>query len=132
MKHALTVLSLPNMTKPSEVTASADTSSNSTSPTSPFDPQIPTSHSQSEESSQVSPTQPLLPASSSRQETAPKQVVEKLLKGKEVVGKTLAERSGKLTLLELPVDILRLIVHEVRELHSTNPPSSPLHFRGLV
>ncbi|CAI4216734.1 unnamed protein product [Parascedosporium putredinis] len=53
------------------------------------------------------------PPLSSRPETAPKQVAEKLLKGKEVVGKALAERSGQLTLLELPVDILRLVVHEI-------------------
>ncbi|MBE3048229.1 hypothetical protein IMZ48_38140 [Candidatus Bathyarchaeota archaeon] len=40
----------------------------------------------------------------------------KFLKGKETVGKALSERSGKLTLLELPVDILRLIVQEVHNL----------------
>lgn len=40
--------------------------------------------------------------------------VHKFFKGKETVGKALSERSGKLTLLELPVDILRLIVQEVR------------------
>ena len=39
--------------------------------------------------------------------------VHKFLKGKENVGKALSERSGKLTLLELPMDILRLIVQEV-------------------
>ena len=39
--------------------------------------------------------------------------VHKFFKGKENVGKALSERSGKLTLLELPVDILRLIVQEV-------------------
>ena len=39
--------------------------------------------------------------------------VHKFLKGKESVGKALSERSGKLTLLELPMDILRLIVQEV-------------------
>lgn len=40
--------------------------------------------------------------------------VHKFFKGKENVGKALSERSGKLTLLELPVDILRLIVQEVK------------------
>ena len=40
--------------------------------------------------------------------------VHKFFKGKENVGKALSERSGKLTLLELPLDILRLIVQEVR------------------
>ena len=39
--------------------------------------------------------------------------VHKFLRGKESVGKALSERSGKLTLLELPMDILRLIVQEV-------------------
>lgn len=39
--------------------------------------------------------------------------VHKFFKGKENVGKALSERSGKLTLLELPVDILRLVVQEV-------------------
>lgn len=39
--------------------------------------------------------------------------VHKFFKGKENVGKALSQRSGKLTLLELPVDILRLVVQEV-------------------
>ncbi|SPO00934.1 uncharacterized protein DNG_03682 [Cephalotrichum gorgonifer] len=54
----------------------------------------------------------------------------KFLKGKEIVGKTLSERSGKLTLLELPVDILRLIVQEVthtNDLASLALANSTLH-----
>lgn len=47
--------------------------------------------------------------------------VHKFLKGKESVGKALSERSGKLTLLELPMDILRLIVQEVRRLFPLRP-----------
>ncbi len=34
-------------------------------------------------------------------------------KGEDEVARALSEKSGKLTLLELPVDILRLIVQEV-------------------
>lgn len=45
--------------------------------------------------------------------------VHKFLRGKENVGKALSERSGKLTLLELPMDILRLIVQEVWRLLPT-------------
>jgi hypothetical protein len=40
--------------------------------------------------------------------------VSKFLKGKEEEWKAVSERKGPLTLLELPVDILRLIVKEVR------------------
>jgi hypothetical protein len=40
--------------------------------------------------------------------------VSKFLGGKEQEWKAVTERKGPLTLLELPVDILRLIVKEVR------------------
>ena len=102
------------MTKSTQDMASADVSADGGTSAVPSESQMTASHFQSDESSLSGPSQLSVPPASCRPETAPKQVVEKLLKGKEVVGKALAERSGKLTLLELPVDILRLIVHEVR------------------
>ncbi|PKS10556.1 hypothetical protein jhhlp_002310 [Lomentospora prolificans] len=104
---------VPNMTKSTQDMASADVSADGGTSAVPSESQMTASHFQSDESSLSGPSQLSVPPASCRPETAPKQVVEKLLKGKEVVGKALAERSGKLTLLELPVDILRLIVHEI-------------------
>lgn len=50
--------------------------------------------------------------------------VSKFLKGKEQEWKAVTERKGPLTLLELPVDILRLIVKEVRYLVLPLPHAS--------
>ena len=41
-------------------------------------------------------------------------VISKFLKGKEREWEAVSQRKGPLTLLELPVDVLRLIVKEVR------------------
>lgn len=114
------------MTKPPLDMASADVLNDANSSATASDPQLQTSHLLSEDSPSFNPAQPPLPPLSSRPETAPKQVAEKLLKGKEVVGKALAERSGQLTLLELPVDILRLVVHEVRNLETQVVSTTPV------
>ena len=77
---------------------------------------LPTS-SHSESSGGVS-DQPLQNASGAGPATSESDpnhsTVQRFFRGKENVGKALSERSGKLTLLELPVDILRLVVQEVR------------------
>jgi hypothetical protein len=52
---------------------------------------------------------------SARDSTRP--TVSKYLKDKEREWNKVAERKGPLTLLELPVDILRLIIKEASRLH---------------
>jgi len=46
--------------------------------------------------------------------TSPKQAIKRLLKGKEKEWSAVAEKKGPLRLLDLPVDILREIINQVR------------------
>lgn len=52
----------------------------------------------------------------------PKQAIKRLLKGKEKEWSAVAEKKGPLRLLDLPVDVLRDIINQVRPTERTQPP----------